>query len=272
MNKIGTLIPCTSPQPPPIQARATTNSLCRTNEHSRQFVSTKTIQIGNILIPIPCFLLPHEAEFAELIPQVGYINAVKILADKYNVNIKPPIQNKPRYKYPNVAIDIVPKTIQFQKTFVLGDHAIVPYLAVHDNWSIMYQDAKYVSVCNDDTVTFSTTYTEMQQFATYWISHIPKFDSFLFVVIQGTNAQHVPHVGRLILHNDRIIFLPIVLNVLFLLYTAYPTNTPFTILYIDQFDNVKERIKSLLTTTDANCKHRFRYPRFIPFIDNFLNI
>ena len=270
MDKIGTLLPCDTAPIAPIQARATTNSVCRTNVYRRNFVSTKTIQIGNILVPIPCFLLPYEAEFRALIPQVGYLKAVKLLAEKYNVDIRPPLQTIIRYKYPNVNENPVYKTIQFQKTFVLAEPApTVPYTPVHQNWSIRFSDAKYVDVCNDDGVTFSKTYTDMKQYATYWVSHIPAFDKPIFVVIQGTNAQRIPHVGRFVLTNNRVVFIPIVLNVLFILYQAYPSNTPFSLLYADTFENTKVRIQSLLATSDASCKHRFHYPRFEPFTDLF---
>ena len=264
MDKIGTLLPCGKAPSAPIQTRATTNSLCRTNVDRRHFASTKTIQIGNLLIPIPCFLLPHEAEFRALILQVDYLNAVKLLAEKYNVDIRPSIQPVTRYKYPNVPEIHIHKTIQFQKTFVLAEPApTVTYTLIHENWSVMTHQAKYVDVCNDDTVTFSKTYTDMKQYATYWVSHIPAFDKQMFVVIQGSNAQRVPHVGRFLLTpDDRVVFVPIVLNILFILYQSYPSNTPFTLLFTDTFENITTRIQSLQQTiTDVSCKQKFYMPR-----------
>ena len=229
MDKIGTLLPCDASPPTPIQPRATTNSLCRTNVARRHFASTKTIQIGNLLIPIPCFLLPHEIELRALILRVGYLNAVKQLAEKYQVDIRPSNQPIVRYVYPRVNVTPVYKTIQFKKTFVLAEpEPTVPYTIVHDNWSVLTQQAKYVNICNDDTVTFSKTYTDMKQYATYWVSRIPDFNKHIFVVIQGINAERVHHVGRFVLYNDRVVFIPMVLNLLFVLFRPYPSNTPFS--------------------------------------------
>ena len=274
MDKTGNLQPCDTAPPAPTQARATTNSLCRTNVSNRQFVSTKTIRIGNTLIPIPCFLLPYEAEFRTLTLQIGYLKAVKLLAAKYNVNIDPPLQYNPRYIYPNVNIVPVRKTIQFDKTFVLsGPAPTVIYPYVHDNWSIMFNQAQYVDVCNDDTVTFSKTYTDMKKYATYWVSRLPPLNPSkpLFSVIQGSNTQQVPHVGRFLLQGDRIIFIPVVFNLLFIFYKPYPANTPFTILFTDTVEDAKSRIQQLLVPADINCRHKFYYSRFEAFIDYFLN-
>ena len=160
MIKTGRVLPCNESPQQINPNRSTTNSMCYTNERERHFISKKTFQLGNLLIPIPCFLVAHEAEFIELSSQVGYLNAVRLLAVKYKVNLAPTIQNKPRYRYPSIVIHTIPRTIQFHKTFVLGTPApILPYASPNPNWSIITQDAKYVNVFNNDTITFSTTLT-----------------------------------------------------------------------------------------------------------------
>lgn len=261
MDKIGTIRLCNTAPTQPIQPRSTSNSLCRTNKYRRHFTSTRTVQIGKLIIQIPCFLLPHEAEFVELAIQIGYLKAVRVLALKYGVDIKPPIQNISRYKYPDVPMQIIPNLIQFSQTYVLDTPAnILPYTTTHDHWSVMTQDAQYVNICNNDTVTFSTTYPEMQQYASYWLSHLPDInDSSLFVVTQESNGPRKPQTGRLMLHDNRIVFIPIVLNTLFLLYKAYPVNTPFTILFTGTLSDIAIRIRKLLNDTNVNCHLRRSY-------------
>jgi hypothetical protein len=120
----------------------------------------------------------------------------------------------------------------------------------------MTQDAQYVNVYNDDTVTFSTTYTEMKQYATYWLSHIPNMnDDTVFVITQASNGPRKPQTGRLMLDtaNDRIVFIPVVLNTLFLLYDAYSVNTPFIILFTGTLDDIAIRIRGLLNNTYVPC-------------------
>ena len=217
MKKIGNTLPCRDAPLYPIQPRATTNSLCRTNVRHRHFVSTKTIQIGNTLIPIPCFLLPHVPEFTTLTALVGYIQAVKILAVKYNVNIEPTIQNVTRYVYPNVDIGVLPPVIQFSISIKLGEKVgTIPNigsLPVLPRFSVMVNDARYLSICNDDTTTFSHTYTNMKNFAKYWVSKLPTFvDPFYFTFVNATTNPSNAHSGCLLLRNDRTIFIPIILN------------------------------------------------------------
>jgi hypothetical protein len=134
----------------------------------------------------------------------------------------------------------------------------------------MLDAAKYVNLCNDDTVTFSTTYTDMKQNATYWLSHLPPFNQNTFAIVQGTNEQRIPHICVFVLHNDRIVIIPIVLNVLFVLYKAYPNNTPIYLLYTNTLDKARDQLRSILSVTDVNCKQQNRYPNFEPFVDYFI--
>jgi hypothetical protein len=184
----------------------------------------------------------------------------------------PPVQNYPRYKYVEANMERIHKTIQFEKSFICAESVTItyPYSIDYDKWSVMLDAAKYVNLCNDDTVTFSTTYTEMKQNATYWLSHLPPFNQNTFAIVQGTNAQRIPHICVFVLHNDRIVVIPIVLNVLFVLYKAYPNNTPIHLLYTNTLDKARDQLRSILSVTDANCKQQNRYPNFEPFVDYFI--
>ena len=270
MKKIGKTLPCQSSPLLPIQPRATTNSLCRTNKRERHFVSTKTIQIGNTLIPIPCFLLPHIEEFTLLTKQVGYIQAVKILAVKYNVNLEPTRQNVTRYVYPVVDIGIMPPVIQYYISFNLGktapitdtDIGILPPL---DNWSVMRNDARYLSLCNDDTITFSTTYTEMKTQAKYWISKLPPFEApFYYVLLKSSNRGLDAQTGCLLLKNDRIIFVPIIFNSLFMFYNVYSENTPINLESVESDSVLQTNIQEFYENVfNISCEYKKKYTRWI---------
>jgi len=269
MDKIGNTLPCRDTTFSPVQSRATTNSLCRTNIRQNHFISKKTIQIGNTLIPIPCFLLPHIEEFTILIKQVGYIQAVKILAAKYNVNIEPTLKHVKRYVYPKVDIGIMPPVIQFQISFRLDEiapitnSATLPELA-NDNWSVLRNDARYISVCNDDTKTFSNTYTEMKTLATYWVSKLPLFDEpFYYALINTNNRILNIHSGCLLLRNDRIIFVPVIFNPLFVFYNAYSENTPINILYIGSKSTLQAKLEHYYESIKNSCEYKKKYARWL---------
>jgi hypothetical protein len=269
MKKIGELLPCRTAPTQPIQPRATTNSLCRTNKRSNNFISLKTIRIGNIVVPIPCFLLPHEAEYIALANQIGYINAVKILAFKYNVNIEPTIQNVTRYKYPNVVIKTMPPVIQFNISFRTdGPAPSQTIVQPNPKWSVMQSDAKYVSVCNNDTKTFSSTFTEMKKNATFWVNHLPDFDaSTLYYVLINPSTNSTLNLniqsGYLILQNDdRIVFLPVILNILFLFYKPYLVNMPINLLdIVSSQDVLEKKIIDVYEEVKSSCIIRQKYAR-----------
>lgn len=267
MKKIGNTLPCLSAPLYPIQARATTNSLCRTNRKHNNFVSTQTIRLGNILVPIPCFLLPHIGEFTTLITQVGYIKAIKLLAAKYNVNIAPPLQNVTRYVYPNVDIGTMPPVIQYNSSFVLNELASVTSLDfpnLDDNWSVMRNDARYVSVCNDDTTTFSYTFTDMKKLAKYWASKLPKFELPYYTVLINANKNPLnTQSGCLFLRDERVIFVPVIYNLLFLFYNPYPANTPFNLLEIGSFSKIQSRMLDVYSISAIDCNIKTRYNRLL---------
>jgi hypothetical protein len=267
MKKIGKMLPCRESPTKPEQARATTNNLCYTNTGSNQYLSTKTIKIGNLLIRIPCFLLFHEEEFIVLASQVGYINAVKLLAIKYNVNIATPIHNVKRYKYDSTGYTPTYRTIQFTGSFILDEIAAntQSITAENDNWSVLHNDARYISVYNDDTKTISTTFTEMKTNATFWVSKLPEFESpVYYAVINSSKNPSNAQSGCLLLQGDRIIFVPVILNDVFLLYQPYSEKTPINLLFVSSQNVLAEKIQDLYDTVKVSCNTRSRYPRSRP--------
>jgi hypothetical protein len=267
MKKIGNTLPCRDAPLKPIQPRATTNTLCSTNTPRNNFVSSKTIQIGNVLIPIPCFLLPHIEEFKTLTVQVGYTKAVKLLASKYNVNIEPIRKNVARYIYPNIDIGVLPPVIQFHISIKMSETATITAsdnLPTIPGWSLMMNDARYMSLCNDDTTSFSHTFTEMKLLAKYWVSKLPIFDEpFYFAIINSTNRPLNAHSGCLLLRNDRVIFIPLIFNALFLFYTAYTENTTINILYIGSLSILQAKIQAYYNNTQSSCEIKKKYSRWL---------
>ena len=265
MKKIGNTLPCRSAPLYPIQPRATSNSLCRTNKKHNNFVSNQTIQVGNRLVPIPCFLLPHLEEFTTLIGQVGYLQAIKLLAAKYNVNIEPPLQNVKRYIYPKVDIGVMPPVIQYNTSFVLNELApVTDFPTVDGNWSVMTNNARYVSVCNDDTTTFSYTFTDMQTLAKYWTSKLPTFSTPYYTVLINSNQNPLnTQSGYLLLRENRVIFVPVIYNFLFLFYTAYPENQPFNLLSIGSLDKIQSRLLNVYDIANVDCEIKTKYNRVL---------
>jgi len=266
MKKIGNTLPCRSAPLYPIQPRATSNSLCRTNRKHNNFVSNQSIQVGNRLVPIPCFLLPHIEEFTTFIAQVGYLQAIKLLAVKYNVNIDPPLQNVKRYIYPNVVIGVMPPVIQYNTSFLLNELATVTLSEIpnFNKWSVRRNDARYVSVCNDDTTTFSHTFTKMQTLAKYWTSKLPTFASPYYTVLINSNQNPLnTQSGCLLLRDNRVIFVPIIYNELFLFYTAYPENQAFNLLSIGSLEKIQSRLFDVYSIVNVECDIKTKYNRVL---------
>ena len=274
MNKIGNLLPCRTAPLIPIQPRATTNSLCRVNAKVNHFISSKTIQIGNILVPIPCFLLPYENEFRTLIKQVGYIQAAKLLAAKYNVDITPPLQNISRYKYPVVNTQPYPPVIQFHASYRLEEQAIIPTIGPFPKFSVISNDARYISLCNDDTKTFSKTITDMKQYATFWWSKLPTFTEPIYsCTIDTTNQLLTAHTGCLFIQADRLVFVPVIRNTLFILYNKYTELTPIKFLYIGTSQNLAQSIiEQLYLNSISSCSIASRHSRMTQLLSSYQQI
>ena len=255
------MFPCKNFNVRPAFSRDTSNSLCITTKKNNIFSSTKTIRVGNKLFIIPCFLVSHMEELILLAKTIGVKAAIESLAEKYGVSLKPPIQNIRRYIYPTSNGKLVSPVIQFHVTFKLMETAVVKMpIPAQGNTFIFSQDARYVSVCNDDTITFSTTITDMKNYAKYWISTLPPLSYFdrhyFYAAILSTNLS-TAHTGYLIVQEGRLIFLPVINNYLIFLYQPYVENTSFTFLYCGtNSDNAITKIKNLYLPPTSTCLNR----------------
>ena len=227
------LIPCKNFTLTPYLPRSTSNNLCNTQKRVNQFSSNQTIRIGTRIYNVPCFLVPHIQELIELLKTMTYMNAIEFLAEKYNVDIKPRLQNVKRYRYNTNSTKIIPPVTQFSVTFYLGASINIPDPPTNVRYTTMVNDARIISVCNDDTVTFSHTFTDMKKYATYWISTLPDFTlPFYYAVINDSSNPLTSHTGVLLLKQDRLIFIPVILKQLVFLYKPYAEKDTFHFLYI----------------------------------------
>jgi hypothetical protein len=181
---------------------------------------------------------------------------ITILAKKYNISLRP-IKTVKRYTYPTVGGVIVPNVIQFKVSFKLMEHmAVTVSIPTYPNSQVFLNDARRVSVCNDDTKTFSSSFTKISTEAGYWLSTLPNFKQhYYFAVISATNLLNA-HTGLLILQGDDLIFLPIVNNYLIFLYKPYSEGTPFLFLFIgENEDNAITIIKNMYLTQQNSCAY-----------------
>lgn len=238
----------------------TSNSLCVTTKKNNVFSSSKTIQVGNILYTVPCFLVKHIDELKQLLSKMNISDAIKLLAAKYGINLNPVVQNVKRYKYSIVSIKLIPNVIQFKVSFRLDEKAsLPPDQSIYVPNCIHYMnDAKYISVCNDDTVTFSKNISDIVNQSSYWYSTLPKVPNF-YVVINNTESNTVltAQTGNIRIYQDRLVFIPLIFNEFIFLYKPYPTNTSFKFLYSgDIFDAAISIMTDLFDTTQDSCFYR----------------
>jgi hypothetical protein len=234
----------------------TTNSLCITYKKHNIFSSTKTVQVGNILYRIPCFILPYIPELKFLLQKVNIKEAIKILAEKYKVSLRPPIQNIRRYIYPTANYKVIPPVTQFSVTFKLTEKAIVNVpLPSHPKFIQMHNDARYISVCNNDTFTFSDLVSDMIKNNSYWFSTLPIFTThYLYAAIDNSSTILTSHTGYVIMQNNRLIFLPTISNELIFLYQKYVENSSFVFLYVGRnFGNATTLIQNLYFSSPLSC-------------------
>jgi len=234
----------------------TTNNLCVTYEKHNLFSSKKTVQVGNILYRIPCFIVPYIPELKLLLQKMKIQDAIKLLAEKYKVSLIPPIKNVKRYIYPTADYKVVPPVTQFSVTFKLAEKAIVKVpLPSHTKFVRKDNDARYISVCNNDTRTFSNFVSDMVKNKNYWFSTLPIFTKpYLYAAIDNSNALLTSHTGYIIMQDNRLIFLPVILNEFIFLYQQYVENSPFVFLYVgENFTNANKIIESLYFTSPLSC-------------------
>jgi len=258
-------------------SRATTNSRCTIVPRVNHATSSKKIIINGNAFYIPCFLLNYQTEFKELATSIGARQAVLVLAKKYNVHFKSTQQIR-RYKYTtSIEPKVYVSTEQYRVVIRLGDfvnrifsiqvlinNLTYPILPTH---VIITDNAQYINICNDDTVTFSTTIDDINAKATRWrsivvpfkqtndltiierieqIKNLYEINLYVFVMLQFIDRNGFTSIqtGIIVLVHSKFIFIPIINKKLVYAYKVPQTDYAFKIIYIDAVMQTESEVLS----------------------------
>ena len=220
------------PVPP---SRATTNTLCVTAKKNN--LPTTIISIkNNIVYPtairgqpqflVPCGILPYLKELTELLKTLPLREALLFLIQKYNIpQNTPAITNKKRYQLPTANSKVLNPILQFKSSFRLSSKIPGNSVPISTFFVQKLTDARVLTLCNDDTKTFSATYTDMLKNATYWLSTLAQFTKdgdYTFCVVrplQGSLKQFI--TASITLKDNQLIFTPVILRVVLSFYEPY---------------------------------------------------
>ena len=242
------------PMPP---SRATTNTLCVTTKKNN--LPTTIISIkNNIVYPtairgqrqylVPCGILPYLKELTELLKTLSLRDALLFLIQKYNIpQNTPAITNQKRYQLPTANSKVLNPILQFTTSFRLSSKVAGNSVPINTYFAEKLSDARVLILCNDDTKTFSTLYTDMLKNATYWISTLAQFKKdgdYTFCVvrpIQGTLKQFI--TASISLKDNVLIFTPVIARLVLSFYEPYGA-VDFSIMFTSPL--LSEIVKYLL--------------------------
>ena len=231
-KKLG-VAPCSSLSLTPALSRATTNNICITNKKNN--IPMTTIKLGDRRFLVPCGVVKYLPELKSLITKMSLRDALFFLIQKYDIEVqRRHIINKKRYVYPTADAKINYPILQFNTSFRLSEYNTGAFIVKNPIFIEKTQDARILEVCNDDTKTFSTLYTDMLKNATYWLTTLPSFQesSYTFCIIRPTNGSLKKVIsGSIALFGNILVFTPIILRSLLFFYEPYPPNTDITIVY-----------------------------------------
>lgn len=220
------------PNPP---SRATSNTLCVTAKKNN--VPTTIISIMNgIVYPkairgqpqflVPCGILPYVKELTELLKTMSLRDALIFLIQKYDIpQSTPAITNQKRYQLPTANFKVLNPILQYTSSFRLQSKIPGNSVPITTFFVQKLSDARVLTLCNDDTKTFSSSYTDMLKNATYWISTLAPFTKdgdYTFCVVrplQGSLKQFI--TASISLKDNQLIFTPIILRVVLSFYEPY---------------------------------------------------
>ena len=226
------LTPCSPNQIKPNLSRADTNYQCITTKKNN--ILTARVKIGNIYYILPCPIIKHLDELKLLLTSYSMKNAIFIIAEKYNIDLQQkPVTNVKRYIYPTVNSKKVIPNKQFNTSYRLTNTVSGIDISINSNYILKKEDAKFLAIANDDTITLSYFYSDMIINATYWASLLPSFTSPIYCIIRpmlGKITQLVS--GILELRNNTIIFTPYINKYLMFLYKNMENNTNINIIYV----------------------------------------
>jgi len=220
---------------PPPPSRGTPNQLCVTNKKNN--IPTTIISIvGATIYPtavtgkpqflVPCGILPYLKELSSLLATLSLRDALLFLIQKYNIpQNMPAVTNKPRIKYPTANFKVLKPILQYPASFRLASSTTGVSVGYDIRFVDKLTDARIVTLCNDDTKTFSTAYTDMLTNATYWLSTIPPFTKdgdFTYCVVRPVNGSLKQILtASITLTNNRLVFTPYILRLVLAFYQPY---------------------------------------------------
>ena len=228
-----TLLPISTPLPE--FSRATTNTLCVTAKKNN--VATTIISVVNNIayasaitgkpqFLVPCGIVKYLKELNKLLITMGLRDALLLLIQKYDIpQSTPAVTNQTRYKYPTVIAKVLKPILQYSSTFRLSIKTTGHSVYSGFEFVEILKDARVLTICNDDTKTFSTLYTDMLVKAPYWLNTLQPFKKdgdFTYCVvrpIQGSLKQLI--TASIMLKNNYLIFTPVVLRLVLGFYNAY---------------------------------------------------
>jgi hypothetical protein len=220
------------PNPP---SRATSNTLCVTAKKNN--VPTTIISIMNgIVYPkairgqpqflVPCGILPYVKELTELLKTMSLRDALIFLIQKYDIpQSTPAITNQKRYQLPTANFKVLNPILQYTSSFRLSSKIQGNSVPITTFFVQKLSDARVLTLCNDDTKTFSSSYTDMLKNATYWLSTLAPFTKdgdYTFCVVrplQGSLKQFI--TASISLKDNQLIFTPVILRVVLSFYEPY---------------------------------------------------
>ena len=220
------------PIPP---SRATTNTLCVTSKKNN--IPTTIISVkNNIVYPtairgerqylVPCGVIPYLKEFTELLKTLTLRNALLFLIQKYNIpQNAPAVTNQKRYQLPTANSKVLKPIVQYTASFRLAGSTTGVSVGYDKRFVDKLSNARFVTLCNDDTKTFSSLYTDMLKNATYWISTLARFTKdgdFTYCVVRPVNGSLKQILtASITLVNNRLVFTPYILGLVLAFYEPY---------------------------------------------------
>lgn len=228
-----TLLPVSTPVPE--FARATTNILCVTAKKNN-VITTIISVVNNIAYAsaitgkpqflVPCGIVKYLTELNKLLISMSLRDALLLLIQKYDIPVSTPaVTSKKRYQYPTVNAKVLKPILQYSSSFRLSVQTTGISLNTDNRFVEKLADARIFTICNDDTKTFSTLYTDMLVKATYWLNTLQPFKKdgdFTYCVVRPINGSLKQLITATVcLKNNRLIFTPVVLRLVLGFYNAY---------------------------------------------------
>jgi hypothetical protein len=204
---------------------------------NKKFTITYTpVTLNNQRFFIPCPLVKYLPEIKVLLKTQSLLQTIIDLAKKYNIPLVQE-ENVKRYTYPTVNGRIPIKIIQYNFTFkLLKTIDSVPIIIDLSLDYIVTKKNYIVGICNDDTKTFSYTYTDMEKNAAYLLSTLNidiVSNPGVYCVTRKTDDSNLVKTitGYIRYLDNQLIFTPILSKLLLPRYIPYAENTNVTILY-----------------------------------------